>query len=105
MEQILGVKKARSRRYVSCLVVCRLLPNFVLIPFGGVLADARDRRHSMIMLDAIGAIAPLFYLAASYFRSIELIYMVTLLQASIAALYEPCRTSIIPLMVTGKKNK
>eukprot|EP00553_Chaetoceros_curvisetus_P002222 CAMPEP_0204629754 /NCGR_PEP_ID=MMETSP0717-20131115/18851_1 /ASSEMBLY_ACC=CAM_ASM_000666 /TAXON_ID=230516 /ORGANISM="Chaetoceros curvisetus" /LENGTH=57 /DNA_ID=CAMNT_0051646783 /DNA_START=1 /DNA_END=170 /DNA_ORIENTATION=- len=26
--------------------------------------------------------------------------MVTLLQASIAALYEPCRTSIIPLMVT-----
>ena len=99
LERLLGSKSKTSRRYVSLLVVCRLLPNLVLIPFGGVLADARDRRKSMIVLDAVGAIAPFFYLLASYFKSIEIIYMVTLLQASIAALYEPCRTSIIPLMV------
>ena len=102
MEQILGGQKASARRYVSYLVVCHLIPNFFLIPFGGVLADARDKRHSMIMLDALGAIFPLFYLLASYFRSIEIIYLVTLLQSSIAAMYEPCRTSIIPLMVKGK---
>lgn len=52
-----------------------------------------------MMLDALGSIAPFFYLLASYFESIPVIYAVTLLQASIAALYEPCRASIVVLMV------
>jgi len=96
LEQLLGSERSTSRRYVSFIIVCRLVPNFVLIPFGGILADSRDRRRSMIMLDLFGAIAPLFYLLASYYRSIEMIYMVTLSQAIIAAFYEPCRSSILP---------
>jgi Bacterial protein of unknown function (DUF894). len=104
LEQLLGPEKAASRRYVSLLVVCRLIPNFILIPFGGILADMRDRRQSMMALDLVGAIAPLLFLIASYLRSIELIYFITLTQASIASLYEPCRSSILPLMVKEDEN-
>lgn len=99
IEQLLGSDRATSRRYVSLLIVCRLLPNFFLIPFGGILADSRDRRRSMIILDLIGAIAPILFLVASYFRSIGMVYAITLLQASVASFYEPCRSSILPLMV------
>lgn len=100
IEHLLASKSENSRRYISFLVVCRLLPHFILIPFSGTLADARDRRISMIVLDLMAAIAPPLYLLASYFKSIQIVFMVTLLQAGIAAMYEPCRTSILPLMVT-----
>ena len=60
----------------------------------------RDRRTTMIILDFFGAIVPILNLLASYFKSIKMIYVTTFLQASISALYEPCRTSIVPLMVT-----
>lgn len=99
IEQLLGSDRATSRRFISLLIVFRLLPYFVLIPVSGILADSRDRRRSMIMLDLIGSIAPILFLLASYFRSIGMVYAVTLFQASIAAFYEPCRSSILPLMV------
>jgi hypothetical protein len=99
VERLLGSESESSRMYISFLVVCRLIPHFILIPISGTLADARDKRKSMIMLDLVGTIAPLFYLFALYFKSIPIIYIVTLLQATIAAMYEPCRSSILPLMV------
>lgn len=54
----------------------------------------------MIILDLIGALIPFIFLVASHYKSIGMIYVVTFIQASIAALYDPCRSSILPLMVT-----
>ena len=100
MEQILGPERSSfSRRYVSYYVLCRLMPFLVISPFGGVLADVRDRRKSMIFLDCIGTVPPLMFLLAAHFMSIPLIFIVTILQSSIGALYEPCRNAIIPLLV------
>ena len=99
LEEMLGSDRSSSRVHVSLLAVCRLVPNFFFIPYSGVLADARDKRQSMMILDALGALAPYLYLLACYFQSIPIIYCCTLLQASIAALYEPCRASLVTLMV------
>lgn len=100
MEEILGPNKtSSSRRYVSYLVICRLLPFLVMAPFGGVLADVRDRRHSMIALDCIAAIVPLLFLFAAYLQSISILFIVTSLQSTIGALYEPARNAIVPLLV------
>lgn len=104
IEQLLGSKSIESRRYISLLVVCRLIPNFLLIPFSGVLADGNDRRKNMIYLDLIGAVAPLIYLVASHFKSMELVYAATLFQSSIGALYEPSRSSILPLMMIDERS-
>mmetsp|Transcript_15811 Transcript_15811/g.19277 ORF Transcript_15811/g.19277 Transcript_15811/m.19277 type:complete len:525 (-) Transcript_15811:130-1704(-) len=99
IEQILGEQSSSSRKYISYLVICRLIPNIILFPLAGILADVRDRRESMICLDCIAALAPLLFLVAFHFMSIPIILLVTLLQASIAAFYEPCRSAILPLLV------
>lgn len=98
-EELLGSAATASRTTISILVVVRLLPNVLLSPFGGILADGRDRRESIIFLDVIGAITPLLFFFAMYFESICLIYVVTFLQQCIAGLYQPCRMALIPLLV------
>ena len=99
IERLLGQESQSSRVYISILHVTKVLPHFLLFPFSGVLADAWDRRKSMIILDIMGAVAPLFYIVALHYQSIEIVYLACLLQSSIAAMYEPCRSAIIPLMV------
>lgn len=79
-EELLTQQGISSRTTISILVVVRLLPNVLLSPFGGILADGRDRRESMIFLDVVGAISPLLFLLAMHFQSIPLIYLVTFLQ-------------------------
>lgn len=101
IEQILGPEKSTSRKYISYLVVFRLLPFLFVTPFGGVLADVRDRRKSMITLDWIGSIIPFLYFLAAHFHSIPIVFIVSALQSTVAAFYEPCRNAIIPLLVVG----
>lgn len=85
------------------LVAIRLLPNVFLGPFGGVLADGRDRRKVMIILDLIGgAVAWLFVLAIPL-KSIPLIYFATFVQQSVQGLYGPSRSAIVPLMVSDQE--
>jgi dTMP kinase len=95
-EKILGSRGASSRTTISILVVVRLVPNVLLSPIGGILADGRDRRHSMIFLDVIGALSPLLFFVAMHYESIGVIYLVTFLQQCISGLYEPCRSGKSP---------
>jgi len=88
-----------SRAAISTLIVVRLTPIILMSPFGGVLADGRDRRKSMIVLDVAGAGVALLFIAATRRKSIMMIYMATFLQECITGMYEPSRSAIIPLLV------
>ena len=103
MEQILGQQSKTSRTFIAFLVVTRLLPILVLSPLGGMVADAYDRKKSMIILDIIAAILPLLFIFASLLKSTSMIYGILLLQGSVQALYEPCRSAILPLMVPDQE--
>ncbi|GKZ01163.1 hypothetical protein MPSEU_001067700 [Mayamaea pseudoterrestris] len=92
-----------SRMAVSLLIVIRLLPNVILSPFGGALADGWDRRHIMMGLDVCGSLVAWLFVYALHKRSIPLIYIATLLQECVAGLYEPSRSAIIPLMCPGNE--
>ncbi len=52
-----------------------------------------------MMLDTLGALDPYLYLVAHKFQQMSLVYECILIQASIAAMYEPCRASLVTLMV------
>lgn len=88
-----------SRAAISTLIVVRLTPIIVLSPFGGVLADGRDRRQSMIALDLAGAAVAWLFILATQLQSIPMIYLATFLQECVTGLYEPSRSAIIPLLV------
>ena len=92
-----------NRTAISILVVVRFLPFFLISPFGGVLADGRDRRHSMILLDIVAGCTVLGFILAKYLQSILCIYIVSFIQWAIAGLYEPCRSSIIPMLVPDRR--
>lgn len=99
IENLLGSADATSRTAIGVLVLVRLIPNVLLMSVGGTLADSRDRRESMIFLDIVGAVVVLLFIVAFECKSLVGIYLVTFLQQCVAALYEPCRSSIIPLLV------
>lgn len=84
---------------ISLLIVVRLLPNVLIAPFGGVLADTRDLRVSMIVLDLAGGLVALSFYVAYALHSPTLIYVATFVQQCLAGLYEPCRSAIVPQMV------
>lgn len=101
IEELQGEKLSRTA--ISLLVIARLMPNVVFSPAGGALADSRDRRESMIALELIGACVALLYLLADYTKSIKAIYIVTFLQQIVAAIFEPCRSAMVPLLVTEEE--
>lgn len=92
-------RETTSRVAISILIIIRLLPNVVLAPFGGVMADGLDRRKAMIYLDCLGAAVALLFIVAFNTQNIALIYLATFLQECVAGLYEPSRKAIIPLLV------
>lgn len=102
IEEILGPRSESSMTAVSLLVIIRLLPYVLFSSVGGVLADSKDRRKCMIILDCLGSMVVLLYLAACRIKSIPLIYLIAFVQESIAALYEPNNTAIVPLLVKNE---
>jgi MFS family permease len=88
-----------SRTAIAALIIVRLTPTILLLPFGGILADGRDRRESMIVLDIIGAVVAWLFILAIELQSIPTILLASFLQACVAGLYEPSRSAIIPLLV------
>jgi MFS family permease len=102
IEDIMHAQGQSSQSAVSTLVAIRFLPIVILSPLGGALADSYDRLKSMICLDVVGAVCPFLSIVALKMRSIALVYVVTLLQQSISGLYEPCRSSFTPLLVSSE---
>ena len=88
-----------SRTSISFLAILRLLPSALFASIGGVLADSYDRRQIMCVLDCTGAVVAWLYILSYYLGSIYALYVATLLQMTVAALYEPSRTAIVPSLV------
>jgi len=87
-----------SSTLIGALVAVRLLTNVAASPWGGALADARDRRHVMIVLDLVGAGTAWVFVAAVYVQSPTLIFVATALQEIESGLYEPSRSAMVPLL-------
>jgi len=89
-----------SQTALATLFILRLLPSVFASTLGGVIADIFDRRHGMIFLDISGAFVVMLYVpVVAYGKSLPMLYTVVFLQALIAALYEPIRQAILPMIV------
>ena len=105
IEKIHASNSNVSRLSISFLAILRLLPNAVFASVGGVLADSYDRRTILFVLDLIGAAIALVYILSYYCESIYGLYFSTFLQMTVAAIYVPSRSAIVPMLVAGEELK
>jgi MFS family permease len=85
---------------LSLFLLTRMLPRMLLGPILGVLVDRLDRRAFMFSCDLIRAMLVLFNLFATSERTIWVLFVVSTLQFCLAALFEPCRASLVPNTVS-----
>lgn len=84
---------------VGTLFVARALPPFLLGPVAGVIADRFDRKKVLIAADLLRAVIVLGFLLVNSSSLVWLIYLLTVLQFSISAFFEPARNAILPVLV------
>lgn len=84
---------------VSWLLVARFLPPLIIGPFAGVLVDRTNRKHLLIVSDVARTVIVLLFLTVSNASNLWLIYVLTIIQFSFAALFEPARSAFIPSLV------
>ena len=84
---------------ISGLLLARFLPPLLVSPLAGVLLDRFDRRRLLIFSDLARVVIVLGFLLATSPDRLWLIYLLTILQFSLSALFEPGRSAIMPSLV------
>jgi len=80
---------------LSYLFISRFLPLFVFSPVAGVLADRFDRKHLMVISDALRGLTVLGFLLIRDPADIWLFYLLTVVQFSLSALFTPARGAML----------
>ncbi|HXD64821.1 MAG TPA: MFS transporter [Solirubrobacteraceae bacterium] len=83
----------------SLAFAAELGPGIVLAPLGGRLADGIDRRALLIALSALQALALLPLLLVQGRDGLVIVYTVIVVQASLAALFDPAKNALLPTLV------
>ena len=85
---------------VSGLLLARYIPAMVLSPFTGVLIDRFDRKRLMIWSNWLRALVVLgLVLTTQGPQWLPLIYILTVFQFSLSAVFEPAQSAITPSLV------
>ncbi len=85
---------------VGALVLARFVPAMLVGPFAGVLVDRMNRKRLLIFSDVVRVFVVLGFLLAVSADHLWLIYVLSVIQFSFSALFEPCRSAIIPSLVS-----
>ncbi|MCS6826187.1 MAG: MFS transporter [Caldilinea sp.] len=84
---------------ISLLFLARFVPLFVMSPFAGVLADRYERRTLLIWTDILRAVVVLGFLLVDRPERIWLLYLLTVLQFMLSAVFTPAQQSYLPAVV------
>ncbi len=86
----------------SIVLVLKFLPNTLLSPVAGILADRYNRKQILIWSDITRFIVVACFLVVPLFPNIWLIYILIFLQTALGTFFEPTRTAMMPELVPGK---
>lgn len=83
------------------LFILKLLPNFFMSPFAGVIADRFSRQHIMIWSDLVrfGIVVCYFFAPLWPEHATYIVLTLVALQAASAAFFEPAKTALLPDLV------
>ena len=85
------------------LFIARALPPFLLGPVAGVVADRFDRRKVLILSDVLRSVIVLGFLLVDRPERLWLLYVLTVLQFSVSAFFEPARAALVPALVESEE--
>ena len=85
---------------ISLFLMSRFLPPLFVGPFAGVLVDRFDRKAILIYSDILRTGVVLLFLFAASPDRLWLIYVLTIIQFTISAIFEPGRSAILPALVS-----
>lgn len=84
---------------LSYLFLARLLPFFIMSPIAGVFADRYERRAIMIATDILRTVTVLCFLFIRSSEQIWLLYVLTVTQFVLSALYVPAHSALLSNIV------
>ncbi len=84
---------------VSLFLMVRFLPPLLVGPFAGVLVDRFDRKRILVYSNVLRTVVVLGFLLATTPDTLWLIYVLTILQFTLSALFEPGQSAIMPSLV------
>lgn len=87
-----------SGQAVGALLVAQFLPATLVGPWSGVIVDRLPRKMVLIVTDVMRAVVVLALLLVREPGDIWIIYVVTVLNFSLAAFFEPARSATIPMI-------
>jgi MFS family permease len=83
----------------SGLLIARFLPPFLVSPLAGVLVDRFDRKMLLIWSDVLRALIGVSLFLAISPERLWIIYLATILQFMLSALFEPARSALVPNLI------
>lgn len=84
---------------VSLFLLARIVPPLLITPYAGVLADKLNRKTILIVTDVLRAMIVLMFLLSTGAETLWLIYVLTVAQFSLTAIFEPAKSAILPNLV------
>lgn len=84
---------------ITLLLLARFVPPLFIGSFAGVLADRLNRKHLLIFSDLARAVVVLLLLFGSSPNLLWLVYLLTIMQSALTAVFEPASAAILPSVV------
>lgn len=84
---------------LSGVFLARALPPFLMNPIVGVVADRFDRRKVLVASDLFRVLIVLGFLLVTSAERVWLIYVLSALQFTVGAFFEPARAALLPGLV------
>ena len=84
---------------LSYLFLARFLPQFLFSPFAGLFSDRYNRRNVMIVSDVLRAATVLCFLLVREPSQVWLLYLLTIVQFMLSALFVPARSAVLANIV------
>lgn len=87
---------------LSGYLMARLIPPLLVSPFAGVLVDRFNRKRLLIASDVLRAGVVIMLLFAIHPDRLWLIYVLTIIQFMLSAVFEPGRNALMPNLLEEK---
>lgn len=87
---------------VAGLFLARMLPPLLFGPLVGVVADRFNRKQILIVSDLLRVLIVASFLLVDSAEKVWLVYVLTVLQFTISAFYDPAQSALTPLLLKDK---